>query len=853
MCAQEKERKGIGTRGTMTKTIMDERDKGQPDEMMKSRNGNSQLQDWVNTIIGMKELSPDEKAELELRFPHGLNENALLGSCEVQDMTEAISRLMNGTDSMAEIRTSLAHVQEHQVIQFFDHLVESVERVPIAGETVDEFEFRRRETSLEHRTSYLKYRQKSFQVREKFLEGDKFYRDHKYVDAYTAFCDAIFACEARPLAEFSEHYSNEFEGKKVPFNLVYLNLKMKQIESLLLAKDYERASIYSHALLNWMTVHSARDVAGYFASYHSESYSLLQIWMGEAEISLGNHHRAIDKCSVAIRNFCRLKSTVALERSIYSVRQNFFEQLIESYEKGGDMKGVPEDRAKANIIVSQQREKGFEKGQFILNDLVTALRIAKNGDTIFLEEGTYTNGTMDPNHMENSEKKVPFEIRKAVCLIGCSASKCIISGSIVKWGSSAVLLKRLKLEVGLDIDSNEDIYFMDGVTVLEDCVIESPVNTCMYVISPNFATETTVKFRHCIFDGLGNCKRMLCFQGPRPRISIDSCCVNELYSFITVITPEEKTSAIITVADSVFYDLQDGLKIIVHHESNLVATMIGCQFDLIKYDQDCPSHAFSMTGGTTQLQGNMIYCSHLDSIGFSLHSLKRVDIDMNLIETGAEIPRALALGQGVVLSENLNVNISSTEIIGLRIGFQISNQFKEMNHCILRDCSAKQCSLGLFVKCAEPENTSTSEINQELTVFQCHFDSCYYALMCDDLQSKIDVINSSFYDIPKPLLIAKLNLLNFNARGNEYKLSRDFHVEGFVKEEDNSDEATNHKTSHSELDAKRQQMYLYFATKENLPHRMAIDVKHFQIIGSANDETELMQKYKMFRESPLIE
>lgn len=59
------------------------------------------------------------------------------------------------------------------------------------------------------------------------------------------------------------------------------------------------------------------------------------------------------------------------------------------------------------------------------------------------------------------------------------------------------------------------------------------------------------------------------------------------------------------MADSVFYDLQDGLKIIVHHESNLVATMIGCQFDLIKYDQDCPSHAFSMTGGTTQV-GNVL-------------------------------------------------------------------------------------------------------------------------------------------------------------------------------------------------------------------------------------------------------
>lgn len=52
--------------------------------------------------------------------------------------------------------------------------------------------------------------------------------------------------------------------------------------------------------------------------------------------------------------------------------------------------------------------------QFILNDLDSALRVAKEGDKIFLEEGTYTPPTSGPE----SEKKSRFEFRKGVNVCG---------------------------------------------------------------------------------------------------------------------------------------------------------------------------------------------------------------------------------------------------------------------------------------------------------------------------------------------------------------------------------------------------------------------------------------------------
>ena len=65
-----------------------------------------------------------------------------------------------------------------------------------------------------------------------------------------------------------------------------------------------------------------------------------------------------------------------------------------------------------------------------------------------------------------------------------------------------------------------------------------------------------------------------------------------------MISPEEISNGVMTVIDCVLYDLQDGLKVIVHHHSSVVVHVVGCQFEMSKCEDDSPSHALSMTGGT---------------------------------------------------------------------------------------------------------------------------------------------------------------------------------------------------------------------------------------------------------------
>ena len=64
-----------------------------------------------------------------------------------------------------------------------------------------------------------------------------------------------------------------------------------------------------------------------------------------------------------------------------------------------------------------------------------------------------------------------------------------------------------------------------------------------------------------------------------PIINVDSCYVCEMFSFISVIAPECRTSGSVNLTNSVFYDLQDGAKMVVDHQSGLAAHVVGCQFD----------------------------------------------------------------------------------------------------------------------------------------------------------------------------------------------------------------------------------------------------------------------------------
>ena len=87
------------------------------------------------------------------------------------------------------------------------------------------------------------------------------------------------------------------------------------------------------------------------------------------------------------------------------------------------------------------------------------------------------------------------------------------AGSLVKFGPGDVLIRRLKLVIGKSSNSDDDAYFLGGGTTVRHCLIESPVNTAMFVINEEKATEGThLLLQVCVINGLESCQRLIAFD-----------------------------------------------------------------------------------------------------------------------------------------------------------------------------------------------------------------------------------------------------------------------------------------------------------------------------------------------------
>ena len=73
----------------------------------------------------------------------------------------------------------------------------------------------------------------------------------------------------------------------------------------------------------------------------------------------------------------------------------------------------------AKIVVDPVARRGVLDGQFFVNDLESALRIAKNGDTIFIEEGSYSGRTL---RQQSGNMKMVTEINKSLTLVSLMGS-----------------------------------------------------------------------------------------------------------------------------------------------------------------------------------------------------------------------------------------------------------------------------------------------------------------------------------------------------------------------------------------------------------------------------------------------
>ena len=88
----------------------------------------------------------------------------------------------------------------------------------------------------------------------------------------------------------------------------------------------------------------------------------------------------------------------------------------------------------------------------------------------------------------------------------------MISGSIGKWGDGTLRLFRLKLRIGDKPESLDNAYFIEGHTLLENCIVESPVNTAMYVINKDRTKPTSLDVSYSLLNGMEKAQRMIYFE-----------------------------------------------------------------------------------------------------------------------------------------------------------------------------------------------------------------------------------------------------------------------------------------------------------------------------------------------------
>lgn len=167
----------------------------------------------------------------------------------------------------------------------------------------------------------------------------------------------------------------------------------------------------------------------------------------------------------------------------------------------------------AKIIVGPNLGKGVVNGQFHVNDLDSALKIAKNGDIIFLEPKVYLSKNK-PNDGSNPK----FEIKNSVTIVGSGVRESIICSSIVNFSTGTVTLVNLGIELGSIYhvtDKEDSIKVLAGKLVLESCHVLSYVSTCFIVAYPTHMNgiglplPATLAMYNSFVDGGNKCTRLV--------------------------------------------------------------------------------------------------------------------------------------------------------------------------------------------------------------------------------------------------------------------------------------------------------------------------------------------------------
>jgi len=580
--------------------------------------------------------------------------------------------------------------------------------------------------------SFQRFSASEFCYKERLILGDLCCEKGDWSEAYQHYCDVLF-CSC---LERNKH--------------LFIKTTVNQIKCLLHLEEFHRASQYV--------------------------------------VRTQLFKEGVDKFSQTLAEvFDRNDLNENIVKQIVSLRKVIFDKYLDYMDdKGGaSEEEVDLDRKNATILVNPSGEKGFIDGKFHLQDLQSALNFAKNGGTIFLENGNYKT----EKHFDI--KQLSPDPAKIITIIGASNNDCSIHGTIKIWAKLGVKFKRIKLEVGEDAESSDALYVLGGKAKFEDCLIEVPVNTGIYVIGQQ-DIQTQLELTFCIVDGLEACQRAFAFQGENVEICLNDCMFSDMFSVMTVQSNEDiRKNVAVNVNNCIFNDVQDGLKVLLNKASDVECHVRGCQINLVLYDQDLSSSGFEISSGNFFARNNFIFMNHVDGKGFHVMNTKECVVSQNLIGSTADIDRKLAMGVGILLENVSNISLSKATISGFLFGIRMAD-------CEVVDVDRSwvdQCSVGVYV------DKSKSDKTKRLNIKNCSFKMMYYGVMCQSHQVKIVVKTTKFWDVPKAFLLTQEAAESLVEEDCEYLNTRDY-------------------TCDQGFDVLEEEMNLYLATQQNLPHRV---------------------------------
>jgi hypothetical protein len=356
-------------------------------------------------------------------------------------------------------------------------------------------------------------------------------------------------------------------------------------------------------------------------------------------------------------------------------------------------------------------------------------------------------------------------------------------------------------QVGQDADSGEAVHVVTGRLRLENCLVEAASNTAFYVSGEGAALELDL----CVLDGLESCQRAVQLSGPRTSLRLEHCIVSDMFSLLTTTNAGTDADVSVRLSGCFLSDLQEGVRLVMP-EGSVALHIFASQAELVLYDAECGTSSaveVAARAGRLDLHNTRLNFGHCDGRGLAVGWAGpegTVEVERCTVTATGEVPRALAVGEGVAMRGGAGVILRNVHIDGFRLGVRLEGT----DSARLEDLEVSCCSVGVFLPPAPQAAT--------VRLASSTFRTLYYGVLGEQADAALHLSGIRFIDVPKALLLSPGMVRSLQEEDCRYLLSRQY-LEG-------EDPAL--------LEA---EMNLYLATQENLPHRVAYSHQQINLVS----------------------